>query len=81
MFFLSLLVSLVLPDQVPGIVVTLAFALGMQEIAQKLQGEALKRRLHQDAARHSHWRVLGITAISLLCALIVLVPVVLVMSR
>jgi uncharacterized membrane protein YidH (DUF202 family) len=53
-------ISLLLPAQVPGFVIGLAYLLGMREGAKRWQGEEIMARLSNGTPKGSNWVAFGV---------------------
>jgi hypothetical protein len=64
--FIVVVLALVLPEEFPGFVLSLAYLLGMQALAKHWQGEEVMARLSNGTPKASGWVAFGI---GLLCLL------------
>jgi hypothetical protein len=53
-------IGLILPDQMPGFLVTLAYLFGMRQFARASQGPEVMERLSNGAPKGSGWVVAGV---------------------
>lgn len=59
-------ISLALPAEFPGFVISLAYLLGMQALAKQWQGEEVMARLSNGTPKASGWHAFGIALLCLL---------------
>ena len=69
--FAFLLLVIVMPDSVPGAVVSLPALLGMQQLARHWQGAEVTERLAQGVTKGSGWVAFGVGVAGLVGAVLV----------
>jgi hypothetical protein len=74
-----LAVSLIMPPEMPGFAVALAYVLGMQQLARHTQGEDIMERLSAGTPKASAWVAVGV-GLGCFVGLIVLVAGVFVLN-
>lgn len=70
--------SWIVPEELPGMTISLPVAFGAFAMAKSLQGDAFERHQMEGGQKHSNWRVAGICVVALIITMAIIFGAVLV---